>query len=89
MIVCDLHLMRIAIGPRKAYSELAVDADAMLPASIAGQRLKPIAGRNTQVHKAGGGVQHSQLAQGRLLNILREPRRPLAMENTLGFAVLE
>jgi hypothetical protein len=55
--VYDLGLGRAFRRPNKAYPELVVDADRVLPVAIARQRLKPVAWRRPQVADIARGVQ--------------------------------
>jgi hypothetical protein len=49
MIIDNLNLMRPIGAPHKADAPLVVDADRMLPAPIAAQRLQPTAWGHSQI----------------------------------------
>ena len=49
MVVHDLHVVRSVIFPTEAYSPLAVDPDAVLARSVAGESLQPVAGQSGQI----------------------------------------
>jgi hypothetical protein len=48
---------------------MVVDADRVLPAAIAFQRLETIGGRNAKIGKALRRIEQTQLAQGDSLNV--------------------
>ena len=48
MVIHDLDILRMSLNPAKADTELIVDADAVMPGTIALQGFQPIAGRHTQ-----------------------------------------
>ena len=50
--------------PCEANPPLRVDANAVLPFMLSVQRLKMIAGRNSERFKIHYGIKHIQLAQG-------------------------
>lgn len=60
MVVNNLNLFRVPVAPNEAYAPLVVDSDAVLPAAVACQSLKPIAWWRTQVIKADRSVQVAQ-----------------------------
>lgn len=49
MVIHDFDVFRTSRRPTKTQTPLFIDADAVLPGTIAFQRLKPIAWRNPQV----------------------------------------
>jgi hypothetical protein len=59
----------MAISPDETDPPLVVDADRMLPAAIALQRLETIGGRNAKIGKALRRIEQTQLAQGDSLNV--------------------
>ena len=61
MIVDDLDILR-TIAPAKTNAPLVMDANAMLPVSIASQCFKPVTRRNAQVAELVRGRQDFQLA---------------------------
>ncbi len=88
MIIDDLDQLGAAVAPDKAKAPLIVDPDAMLAATIAGERFKPVARRRAKVGKPGCRVEHVELAQRHRLDGLKrghrfapkERRRALAFE---------
>jgi len=48
VIIYDLHVIGVAVAPRKAYPPLIVDADAVLALAVAPEGFQPIAGWHTQ-----------------------------------------
>lgn len=62
MVVDDLNVLSAAIRPGKADAVLIVDANAVLTASVAGQRLQPVSRERRQVAKLLGGVQLLELS---------------------------
>jgi hypothetical protein len=71
MIVDDLDIVSRSFMPPKADPPLPIDPDAVWAAPLALQRLKPIAGRRTQVGQVARLVQHAQLAQRERLDLER------------------
>lgn len=69
MIINNFNKMSIPILPNKTNSPLAVDADAMLPASISLESFQPIPKGNAQVIQRDGVVQDFELAHGNTLDV--------------------
>ena len=67
MIIHNFHVVDIAIAPSKTDAPLVVDANAVLPFSIAFQRFQAIAWRRPQIAKFGGDIQLPQLSLGHAL----------------------
>ncbi len=67
MIIHDFHVVGIAFAPNKTDAPLVIDADAVLPFSIAFQCFQVIAWRRSQIAKFSGDVQLSQLPLGHTL----------------------
>ena len=80
MVIDDLNVVRIAITPPKANPPLIVDPDAVLPLSVTGQRLQPIARWGFQVAKAARAMNLGQLSVGGphdvVWNALEKPTFP-------------
>lgn len=70
MVIDDLDLLRIALVPDKADTPPVVDTDAVLPGSIAAQRLQPIARRGCQVAQLPRLMDLPQLALRNSLHIV-------------------
>ena len=49
VVVCDLHLVGVAIDEPEAYTPLIVDANRVLPLPILSELMKTISGRNLKV----------------------------------------
>ncbi|OGR27226.1 MAG: hypothetical protein A2X79_08005 [Desulfuromonadaceae bacterium GWB2_53_15] len=73
MVIDDFNVMGISFMPAKANAPLVVDADTPLPASVAGELFKAIAGWDPQKIKSCGCMELLQLALGSSLGILRQP----------------
>jgi len=69
MIVCDLHLVGIALMPCKAHPPLIVDAYGVLPFSFSFEFLQPVARWRTEVLYGLGVIQHPQLSKCGLLDV--------------------
>lgn len=78
MIVYDLNLPGIVIGPAEANPPLIVDPDAHLAGSITLQDLQSISGGISQILQSCRGI---QLAQGPLMNFARKLPGGLALPN--------
>ncbi len=75
VIICNFCVVRPVFPPLKADSPLFVNADALLPDSIATQRLKTITGKFHQVFNAGGAFKNLQ-------SLLCLPGKGLKTRNT-------
>jgi hypothetical protein len=60
----------------------------VLPLAIVSQQLEPVAGRDAQGRRCGGGVELQQLASGDPLDV-PEPGDGLAMEQVLCVGAVE
>jgi hypothetical protein len=89
VIIDNLDIMRVTIAPLKTDAPLIVDADAPLPLTVGMKLFKPIRRRHSQIRESRRAIQHSQLAQRNLLNIIRKLPRPLKIEDLFGFFALE
>ncbi len=87
MIIDDFDVIGIAVLPDKTDAPLVIDADAVLARTVPGQFLEPIRRRYTQVVQRLRSVEHSQLSERNLLNVLRQPGRTLTVEKQLGVSV--
>ncbi len=85
MIIYNFYTVGVPIPPFKADTPLVVDANAMLTFPLPYQFFQAIGRRNAQVLEREGSVQHTQLSQGNLLNILRQFVGTLARKNLLRF----
>ncbi len=64
MIIYDFNIFRAIIRPDKTDSILIVDADAVLTAPAAFQRLKPVSGRRTEEIQRLRRIQLGQFTDG-------------------------
>ena len=60
MIVDDLDVVNLCVGPSKADTKLVIDANGVNTFSIAGERFEAVTGRAAQVFKALGGVKYAK-----------------------------
>lgn len=49
MIICNFHIMRIAIQPDKANAPLIIDSYTILPFTVAAKLFESVCRRNPQV----------------------------------------
>lgn len=82
MVIHDLYLGRVALAPHEADAPLVVDANAVLPLSVAFQLFKPVTGRSGQVAKPHGEMQLLQFSPGNALDGSKS-LHPLAVEQSL------
>lgn len=87
MVINNFNTMRASISPGKADAPLAVDADAVLPGSVAFEGFQPVPWGNAQVIQGDGVVQDFELAHGCTLDIRRQPLNPDAQEEAFRAAV--
>ena len=64
VVVHDFHILRTRGRPAEADVELIVDADTVLPGSIAFERFEPVARWDPQVIQTASDLQLSQFASG-------------------------
>ena len=89
MVVGNLDVMCFAIEPAKTESPLIVDANAVLPCSIAGQFLQAIAWGNSQVFQRIGGIEQRQFTKRGALEFTGEFFDAFAPKETFGVLVRE
>jgi hypothetical protein len=93
VIVSYLHFRGASVSPHETETIPIVDADAVLPPSIPGKLLKPIARRYTKVSQDSHRVELIQLTLGH--SPYRRRARPLRrssgapVENVFNAAILE
>jgi hypothetical protein len=85
----NLHVKGITIPPFETDTPSLVDADTVLPCPIPFELLQAIYRRDTQVIKCHGPIQHPQLAQGNLLDVVRQLSRTPPVIYLLSFFALE
>jgi len=89
MIVADLDIIGIAIVKAKTDTPLIVDGDRILPLSVAGQRMEPIARRGLQIRQAGGQIDVLKLSRCPTTNVRGEAPGLARCINSLRLAVCE
>ena len=62
MVVGDLHIFRTLRRPNKANPPLIIDADTVLPSSVAFKRLKSVAWWHPHEVQRGSGIELRELA---------------------------
>jgi hypothetical protein len=88
VIVNDFDIDGAVLGPDEADAPLLIDANAVLPFSIALQGLETIAWRHLQVIKNQGPIQLRNLPKRRALDV-RPTLDSLAVEQGFGVFALE
>ena len=84
MTVHNLDLPSIAIAPSEADAPLVVDANAVLPGSVATKILRSVAGRDPQVVKAAGSFDCNQPCPNPVLDLHWQPANGMACEDGRG-----
>jgi len=72
MVVCDFHLIGVSILPDETKAPLIIYSDAVLSGPIALKFFQAICRRDSEVIECLRIVEHTQLAQCRLLDITGE-----------------
>jgi hypothetical protein len=80
VVIRNLNVVGVAVAPPKADTPLIVDPDAVLPATVAQQLLKSIAGRRSKVIQCFGRIENEELSQGGALEISGPSPNDLAAE---------
>jgi hypothetical protein len=83
VIIDDLDLVRVAIGPYKTDPSLVVDSYAVLALAIAEEFLEPVSGRNPEILQRLRVVQHRELPPRDVLDAPK-PRTALSVEERFG-----
>jgi hypothetical protein len=86
VVVDDLNLVGITVPPYETDTPTLIVADTVLALPISGELLQAVARRKAEIGEALGVVEHAELAVGQLLDVGGEARRPLAGEDSGGFA---
>ena len=81
VIVDNLNLPCVAIAPDETNAPLLVDANAMLPKSVATRSFEPVAGRDPQIIEASGRVDRNQFGPSPLLDLHGQPANGIACED--------
>jgi len=89
MVVYNLDVRRALCRPNEAHPKLVVDPDRVLPLAIAGQCLKTVARRRSQIAEVAGGVEVAQFPTRHLNKVGRKAFGTLAIEDGLSSLVPE
>ena len=88
MVVDYLDIFRACRSPAEANTVLIIHPDAVLPFSVAAERLQPISRRDTEILDRGRNLQLSQLPTGDRLYVYKSID-PLAARKRLSVGALE
>jgi hypothetical protein len=73
MIVRDLDIVGVALGPSEANTPLIVDPNAHLPCAVSFQSFESITRRVAQVLNRGCGIELPEFAKRPILNAAGKP----------------
>lgn len=80
MIINELGVPGLALAPHETNPPLIVDANTILPSTVALQSLKTISGRHTQILYSNCRVEHLKLGSCAPLNLLGDAFHGIARE---------
>lgn len=89
MIIYYLNSISVMLLPLETYAPLIVDADTPLTCPVAGEFFQPVGGWNSQISNGAGIVDHTQLSQSDLLNVMRQLPGRLALINLLSEVIFK
>ena len=89
VVVDDLDVEGIGGAPDEADAPLIVDADAVLAATIALERLEPVAGRNGQVGEGVGRIEDDEFPKRDALKACGEATRTATLKERFRVGVAE
>ena len=89
MIIHNFDVADIITFPLETNPPLIIDPDAVLPGPIPAEFFQPVGRRDPQVVDDISIIEHTQLAQGYLLDVGRQLFRALAVKDLLRFLVFE
>ena len=89
MIVCQFHVVSIAVDEPKADAPLAVDGDGVLSLPVPCKFMKPVAGRNLQVVQARRQIKVLELARRPSCDLSRKTSRHSGCVQLLRMPVRE
>jgi hypothetical protein len=72
VIVYDLDIVSIALGPSEADTPLIINPNAHLSCPVSFQSFEPITGWIAQVLNRGRGIELTEFAKRPILNVARE-----------------
>ncbi len=84
MIVCYFYFSCLVVGPFKANAPLVIDADAILPGTVALELLESVPRDHLQILQRIGIIQVQQFAAGRALDIRGKFSGELTPEDLFG-----
>jgi len=73
VVVGDLDILGVTLGPSEANSPLIVDPNAHLPCAVSFQSFESITGWIAQVLNCGCGIELAEFAKRSILNPGRKP----------------
>jgi hypothetical protein len=71
MIICNFNFICVAILPEETNPVRVVNANTVLPLSIAFELFQAVAGRNSKIIGRPSSVKHQQLPKGRAAKVRR------------------
>ena len=89
MIIHNLDVVRVTPAPLETHTPLFIDANAVLPGTVAAQLFQAVGRRDAQIVERDSVIQHPQFAQCDLLNIGWQLAAALQPEYPGGFVVAE
>jgi hypothetical protein len=89
VIIHNLHFKGVTIPPFETDTPSLIDPDTVLSLTAPFEFLQAVCRWNTQVIQRNGPIQHPQLAQGNLLNVMRQLPGTPTEEYPLSFFALE
>jgi hypothetical protein len=87
VVVDDLDIVSVGADEAEADPPLIVDANAVLPQTVASKFFETVRGRDLEVEKTGCGVEHQQLAKRHSLEVRRRSTDPFAPEKSFRVRV--
>lgn len=89
VVIDDLNIVGILSVPTKAEAPLVVDANAVLPATVALEGFQAIAGRQTHDVESIGGIELQEFSSGGTLNVGWQVTRSRAAKEFFSLGVGE
>jgi len=89
MVIDNLDIVGISIGPPETYTPLVVDANAELAFSIARELLQSTPGRHSKIIKRFRRIDHVQSHQRATLDFRGQFPRPFSPKDSFRLAISE
>lgn len=89
MVVDNLDIVGISVGPPETYAPLVVDANAELIFSIAGEFLQSVPGRHSKIIKRLRRIDHIQSHQRSTLDFRGQLPGPFSPKDSFRLTVAE